>query len=166
MIDQTRVLEDLIREHFLGVWRYLRLLGCTPDLADDLAQETFLSLARSDFEVRTPSQTKAFLRLVAKRRYVDEQRSIARDRALKEAALAERVFEVYGQDGGDSWVTAIGECLSTLPEKTQRIVREAHSGRTHEEVAQDYGLKVSGLRSILQRSRKAIRLCVEGKVKP
>jgi DNA-directed RNA polymerase specialized sigma24 family protein len=35
---------SLVREHQLEVWRYLRYLGASPDLADDLAQETFVQL--------------------------------------------------------------------------------------------------------------------------
>ena len=34
--------EDLIRRHQSGVWRYLRFLGCPPELADDLTQEAKL----------------------------------------------------------------------------------------------------------------------------
>ena len=41
--------EELARRHQAGVWRYLRLLGCAPDLADDLVQETFLQVLRRPF---------------------------------------------------------------------------------------------------------------------
>src|SRR5690242_14704515 len=32
--------------HRLGIWRYLRFLGCDDAAADDLTQETFLAVAR------------------------------------------------------------------------------------------------------------------------
>src|SRR5947199_10741474 len=32
--------------HRLGIWRYLRFLGCDDAAADDLTQETFLAIAR------------------------------------------------------------------------------------------------------------------------
>ena len=35
---------QLIREHQAGVWRYLRVLGCSRELAEDLTQETFLAV--------------------------------------------------------------------------------------------------------------------------
>ena len=40
---------QLIEKYQVGVWRYLRALGCEPALADDLTQETFLSVLQHPF---------------------------------------------------------------------------------------------------------------------
>jgi len=42
--------EKLVSEHYLGVWRYLRAIGCPMHLADDIAQETFVAVLRKPCE--------------------------------------------------------------------------------------------------------------------
>ena len=52
-IDEHDVIR-LVQQHQAEVWRYLRFLGATAELADDLTQETFLQLLRAPFEDRGP----------------------------------------------------------------------------------------------------------------
>ena len=55
---RVSVTEALVRRHQVGVWRYLRFLGCPPELADDLAQDTFLALMRHPPEDRGPGHSQ------------------------------------------------------------------------------------------------------------
>lgn len=50
MADRQADMAGLVRAHQAGVWRYLRFLGCHPDEADDLTQETFLALKQANIE--------------------------------------------------------------------------------------------------------------------
>ena len=73
--DQKLDLAALMREHQAGVWRFLRALGAETHLADDLTQETFLALYRSEFEQRSRGQTVAWLRIVAKNLFLKSRRN-------------------------------------------------------------------------------------------
>ena len=68
-IDEQDVIR-LVREHQTEVWRYLRYLGATAELADDLTQETFLQLLRAPYEDRGPAARAAWLRTVARNLFV------------------------------------------------------------------------------------------------
>src|SRR5262245_43445502 len=64
--DSKVDLAALMEAHQAGVWRFLRVLGADVALADDLTQETFLSVYRAGFEDRGEKSTRAYLRTVAK----------------------------------------------------------------------------------------------------
>jgi hypothetical protein len=61
---------ELVRKHQAGVWRYLRFLGCDEARADDLTQETFLAVLKGSFQQRGEAETAAYLRTVARSRFL------------------------------------------------------------------------------------------------
>jgi hypothetical protein len=52
--------------HRLGIWRYLRFLGCDDAAADDLTQETFLAMARGAGNGEAGRDVPAYLRGIAR----------------------------------------------------------------------------------------------------
>ena len=73
----------LIEHHQAGVWRYLRVLGCDPALADDLTQETFLHVMQRSFDDHSPAATAAYLRTTAHNLYMTVQRRAGRVVAME-----------------------------------------------------------------------------------
>ena len=65
---------ELVHAHQAGVWRYLCYLGAAPIEADDLTQETFLSVIRRPLEQRSPRETAGYLRTVARRQLLNLRR--------------------------------------------------------------------------------------------
>jgi hypothetical protein len=60
------LLEALFARFRPALWRYLRVLGCEPALADDLVQEVFVVvLQRPQFDGSKPGAAFAFLRTTA-----------------------------------------------------------------------------------------------------
>lgn len=59
-------LAELVRSHQSGVWRYLRFLGADESLADDLTQETFVSVWKKPFVEHSPAATGSYLRTIAR----------------------------------------------------------------------------------------------------
>ena len=49
----------LAAEHYVAVWRYLRLLGCDAALAEDLCQDTFLRVLEKPFDELSAKATAA-----------------------------------------------------------------------------------------------------------
>lgn len=156
------LIDTLARRHQAGLWRYLRFLGADGTTADDLVQETFLVLLTGAFEERSPRETAAWLRLKAKRLFLDGLRRRRRRREARLADLADEVWAEYARDdGGASWRAALRECLASLPERSRRAVALRYEERlSRSEMARRLSLKKNGVKTLLQRVRAGLRECV------
>ncbi len=158
-------LAQLATEHQATVWRYLRLLGAPAALADDLTQETFLSVIRKPFVEINARATAAYLRLVARNLFIDEMR---RQKKSVPADLdqAEIAWEEYtGEDDGAAWREALRECLSLVGERPQAALDLRYrENLSLGEIAAKLGMKISGLKTLLGRVKARLRDCVERKV--
>jgi RNA polymerase sigma-70 factor (ECF subfamily) len=158
---------DLVKTHQAGVWRYLRFLGCEAGEADDLTQETFLSVLRDGFERRSPTQTAAYLRAVARNRMLMARRRSRRRPAEVDLDAAEAVWaEVAGDDGLDDYLAALAECLqSAVTPRARRALELKYRDRgSRAAIAAELDLAVEGVKTLLRRARDALRQCVERKL--
>src|SRR5436853_1342032 len=78
--------------HRLGIWRYLRFLGCDDAAADDLTQETFLAVARGAGNGRSGSgepvrDVPAYLRGIARNLFLRWVHRSRREPSLEELDL-------------------------------------------------------------------------------
>src|SRR6476620_9605142 len=64
----------LIADHQVGIWRFLRALGCESSLADDLTQETFLAVLERPFSEINRAATSSYLRTIARNLLVSHHR--------------------------------------------------------------------------------------------
>ncbi len=160
-------LAALVQAHQAGVWRYLRFLGCEPAEADDLVQETFLAVLRDGFEERSEAQTAAYLRTVARNRLLmarrrQRSRPMAVDLEAAEAVWAETV----GEDGLSDYLVALGECLKKAVTPRVRRALDLHyrDRASRADIAEQLGMAVEGVKTLLRRARSALRDCVERKI--
>ncbi len=166
MVDRQAEMAALVRSHQAGVWRYLRYLGCCAMEADDLTQETFLAVFRDGFEDRSPEQTAAYLRTVARNRLLMLRRTQRRapevDLEAAEAVWAETV----GDDGMDDYVVALEDCLETgvTPRVRRALEMLYRDGRSRSEIAEQLEMAVEGVKTLLRRARATLRECVERKL--
>ena len=70
-------LETLVRTHYAEIWTLCRAL-VDHDVADDLAQETFMRAGRTMADFRGESSVRAWLLSIARRACVDELRRRSR----------------------------------------------------------------------------------------
>jgi RNA polymerase sigma-70 factor, ECF subfamily len=158
-------LESVVRQHQAGVWRYLRLLGCTPDAADDLTQETFLVVLRRGFERRGERETWSFLRQTARHIHLRQVRD--KDRRTRElrADLVDGVWMEMADDAGDAWIEALRICVERLEGRPQEVVRLFYrEGYSRANVARYLAMKETGVKTLLQRTRAVLRDCIRGEV--
>lgn len=164
MPDPRAAIEALIRRHQVGIWRYLRSLGAEAAAADDLLQETFLVAWRRGIEDQGPEATGAFLRRTAQHLYLRR----SRDRGRREALIAELADRSWhndcAADDGSAWLDALEACLDGLQPRARDAVRRWYGG-DRSRVAADLGLGQNGLKTLLQRSRAALRDCIEGRTR-
>jgi len=157
----------MVRAHQAGVWRYLRFLGCEATEADDLVQETFLEVFRKGFEDRSPAQTAAYLRTVARSRLLMARRKTRHQPQAVDIEAAEAVWaEVAGEDGMSDYLVALGDCLEVAvsPRVRRALELQYRDRASRAEIAAELELKVEGVKTLLRRARSALRDCVERKL--
>ena len=156
----------LVRQHQREVWRYLRFLGASAELADDLTQEAFLQLLRAPFEERSPAATAAWLRTVARNLYV---RSFRRPPFV--AADVDELEAVWTgfarEDAGEETLDRLRGCLQQLEGRARDAVRlHYEERRSRRDVGLRLGIGEDGVKSLLRRTRALLRDCIERERRP
>ena len=157
---------QLIDEFQAGVWRYLRALGCDAAEADDLTQDTFLAVLQKPFVNYGPAATAAYLRKVAFNRFIS-----ARRRAGK-VVLMEQVDEIdqewtqlAANDQGEALLDALRQCLETLTERARWSLQLRFRDRqSRTQIAAALEITEHGAKNLMQRAKKQLRDCIEGKI--
>jgi RNA polymerase sigma-70 factor, ECF subfamily len=156
-------LAALVREHQADVWRYLRYLGAESHDADDLTQETFLALARSEFVEQGPRQTTVYLRTVARNQLLMLRRRQGREVGTVDLETAEAVWSRHTEPHGTAgFLGALGECLEQLEGRVRQAIDGFYRDRlSREELAKKLDMKPDGVKTLLRRTRELLRNCIE-----
>ncbi|QDS98458.1 RNA polymerase sigma factor [Adhaeretor mobilis] len=163
-------LERLLGEHQADIWRYLRFLGAGSADAEDLTQETFLALELATFEERSRAETAAYLRKVARNQFLMWRRAHGNkintvDLAAAETAWAD-ITEPNGaaSDGFAGLLAALKQCLEKIEGRARSAIdRFYQQGEGREAVAAALNMKPDGVKTLLRRTRDALRECIERK---
>lgn len=163
--NPTLSCDELVRAHQAGIWRYLRYLGADDAEADDLAQETFLAVLRKPFEQRSPAETFAYLRSVARNKLLGLRRREGRIVPLDEFSVADDVWDRLVRGDGEEMLDALEDCLEHVNGRARQAI-EMHyrEEQSREEIAAALGLKPEGVKTLLRRTRAALRDCIERKI--
>jgi len=156
-------LASLVHEHQADVWRYLRYLGATAVDAEDLTQETFLAVARTPFELRSRRETAAYLRTTARNQLLMLRRRQGREVCTVKLTSAEEVWaEATAAGDFNELLDALSACCETLVGRAREAVdRFYRDGQSREELAAAFEITVDGVKTLLRRTRAALRDCVE-----
>jgi RNA polymerase sigma-70 factor (ECF subfamily) len=158
-------LAALVREHQADVWRYLRYLGAESHDADDLTQETFLALARSEFVEQGPRQTTVYLRTVARNQLLMLRRRQGREVSTTDLETAEAVWSQNIEPRGTGgFLDALAECLDQLEDRVRQAIDGFYRDQlSREELAARLDMKPDGVKTLLRRTRELLRNCIEKK---
>jgi RNA polymerase sigma-70 factor, ECF subfamily len=168
-------LESLVRTHQAMVYRYLRYMGAAADVAEDVAQETFLAAYRSSSvplqdATAESGRCAAWLRGVARNQllmYFRKARShpLSSDPAVLEQALQEADTlwheELLRNSDGFDYHEALQACLTGL-QGAQRQVLDMFYGEefSRAQIGEALNMSEDGVKSFLRRVRAALRKCV------
>jgi len=153
---------EILRAHQGRIRAYLRRWVLEADLADDLAQETFLAAYRS-LPTRNPAAPiDLWLLSIARHRALKHLRDQAR-RPLPAALAAWCASRLETrEDSTDEDVSALKQCLAGLPPHSAGLITSYYADRlTSAEIAKKSGKKESAVRMTLLRLREALRQCVQ-----
>jgi RNA polymerase sigma-70 factor (ECF subfamily) len=158
-----REIEELVQRHQGAVRGFLAFLGCRPDRIDDLLQDVFLSFLSAHFEDRGEASTRAFLRRIARNLFL---KSIQRDRrqivTLDPVAAESAWVEFEREDGGTGYLTALKRCLEGVRGRAAEVLKLRYDeGVRLTSVASRLGLTESGVKSILVRTKRRLRDCIQ-----
>ena len=160
-------LAELIEDHQATVWRYVRYLGADATEADDLVQETFLAVHRSDFVYESDRQAASYLRTTARNRLLMLRRRQSREPSLVEIEAAEAVWaETLGDGPADPYLAALDTCLESLEGRARQALTLHYTDRrSRQQIATELQMKPEGVKSLLRRTRDVLRDCIERKIK-
>ncbi len=161
--DPATGLTNLVRRHQAELWRYVRYLGAAPAEADDLLQETFLSIARDGFQQRSTAETRGYLRTVARNKLLMLRRKQKREPKAAALEAAEAVWADAARDDGlTGWIDALRECVERLEGRARRAIEMCYresAGR--DAIAAALEMKPDGVKTLLRRTRALLKACVE-----
>jgi RNA polymerase sigma-70 factor, ECF subfamily len=168
-------LELMVRTHQAMVYRYLRFMGAAADVAEDVAQETFLAAYRSgsvpvEDAAAEGGRCAAWLRGVARNQllmYFRKARSnpVSADPVVLQQSLdeADEVFhtELLRNSDGFDYHEALQACLAGL-QGTQRKLLDMFYGEefSRAQIGEALNMTEDGVKSFLRRVRAALRTCV------
>ena len=156
----------LVQQHQKMVWRYLRYLGCEATQAEDLVQETFLRAWRSGFEERAPAATAAWLRTVARNLLIDRGRRARIRPVLRDLEEADHEWAQYdGDHDARGYREALRACLDRLGSRARLALSLFYAqGQSPEAIAETMSIRAGGVKTLLHRTREALRSCIEGRL--
>ncbi len=163
-------LDRFVRALHPDVVRYITHLSSDRQLADDLAQDTFLRALGSLHRFEGRSSARTWLLSIARRTVVDSLRhAAARPRSADAddwTTCAERARPA-GLPGFEDGV-ALLDLLDALPaERRQAFVLTQLAGLPYEEAAEVSGCPVGTIRSRVARARATlVRLLIEAESEP
>lgn len=138
---------DAYTAHRAAVWAYLRRLGAAPELATDLAQDSFLRWLELPPDRREIDHPRAWLYTTASRLYVDHRRRHGRE-VHWESQGAEPVVD---EDREAKIPPAVWSALSA---RQRQLLWLAYAeGFEHEEIAGIAGVAAGSVRVLLARAR-------------
>jgi len=165
----THTAEELIQKHQIGVWRYLRMLGCDESLSDDLTQETFLKiLLKNDFNQNSDSETAAYLRRIAHNSLVSYHRKGGKTKVIVTSDPLDQVWNKWaGSDiSGEETIDQLKNCMEALGDRAKLALKmryQEEASRT--KIAATLGITGHGARNLMQRAKQQLRDCIQSKVK-
>lgn len=154
----------LVRTYQAGVWRYLRYLGADESLADDLTQETFLSVWKRPFVDHGSAATNQYLRKVARNLFLMSLRKQKRLPTLERLELADEVWQEFVGADSEPMLDALRECVESLNGRARQAIDLCYRDqRSRAEIGREMELSEDGVKSLLRRTRELLRRCVEQK---
>jgi RNA polymerase sigma-70 factor (ECF subfamily) len=142
-------LEALVRSHGGWLLDFLRR-RFGREAAEELAQETYVRLARSDVEIRNP---KALLAVAA----LNAARDLARRRAVRPRLVADDAFAAAASAASQTELVLLKQVVLSLPHHVKVVFcLSRFAGMTYEEIAQHCGISV---KTVEARMSKALRIC-------
>jgi RNA polymerase sigma-70 factor (ECF subfamily) len=141
-------------------------LGCDATLADDLTQETFLTVIKNPISDYNDLATAGYLRRVAYHLLLANRKAQGKEIRTDQSALLDAQWIRWaGYDQGDTALDALAECFEQLTERAQNSLRlRFQACASREEIARQLGITQDGAKNLMQRAKATLRECIERRI--
>lgn len=153
----------LVEAHQLGLWRYLRALGCDPALADDLVQDTFVKVLQKPFDYYDTNTTAAYLRRIAHNLFISTQRRAGKVVAVENIQQFERVWcQLVSDRDGEEYLDALRACFGKLGKRSRWALEMRFRDKcSRSQIARNLEITENGAKNLMQRAKSRLRDCVK-----
>ena len=156
-----------VARHQAETWRYLRLLGADPALAEELAQDALVRGWQHGLAGRPPAMAAAWLRTSARRLLASHHRTTNRrdaDRLPFEDVEPAAVDAVWAATlgRGETYLDALDACVAGLePRARTALDLRYRDGASRDAMAAALDVTEAGVKQLLRRTRARLRACIE-----
>lgn len=164
--DHTLAVQRLFVQHQRTVLHYVLTIEPHFGDAQDIVQETFLTVTRKASTYVLGTNFPAWACTVARYEALQFQRQRARTAARLDEDVLQMLHpeEETDTEGLERFADALKECMGRLPPKAGDLIRRRyHLGQMPEEIAPAVGWTPNSVRVALSRARKTLRDCVESR---
>ena len=157
---------QLIEDHQVGIWRYLRALGCDTSEAEDLTQETFLAVLQKPFKYYSKAAAASYLRKVAYHRFISTRRRQGKEVIVAELEQVDATWSQWiGNDDSDELLDALRVCLQQLTERARWALEMRFRDKlSRTNIAEALSITEHGAKNLMQRAKQKLRSCIESKM--
>lgn len=157
----TRVQQLFVRHQAKVRAAALALLGDFA-AAEDVVQETFLTMTDKASEFRPDTNFLAWILAIARFKVMERRRD---DRRLSPEVIESLVASLPQEELDEQRLVPLLDCIDSLAPKSRELVRLRYfSEHGPGEIASLLGRSVVGVNAALVKIRAALRSCVEGRL--
>ena len=159
----------LALEHRAQLWGFLVGLTKDPGRAEDLFQNTYVVLCEKWMQYQPGTNFLAWARQIARFEFLASVDPERRAFVTAEMEVLESAMRAAESGGGapSRRREALRRCLDEMPQARSRRVLELRYGEglPGEKVAQQLGLSLTALYTLLSRVRRLLQECIERRVR-
>jgi RNA polymerase sigma-70 factor (ECF subfamily) len=167
--DTRREVMRLALEHRSRLWGFLMGLTKDPRRAEDLFQNTYLVICEKWEQYRPGTNFLAWARQIARFEFLASVDPDRRPFVTAEMEVLESAMEAAAKEDETSSAPreALARCLQEMPEARARRALDLRygEGRPGHSVANDLGISLNALYTLLSRVRKALQECVKRRLR-
>ena len=160
--EHVNMVQELFVEHVAGLRYFVMSLLPDPDQAQDVIQETFITITAKAGDYQEGTNFKAWAFTIARFKVLEVFKKQKREaNRLSEAAINILASEAEELDEEDPKIDALNKCLEKLSEKTATMVELRYKeGLKPSVIAERIGWTAEAVYVALSRTRSSLKNCI------
>ena len=165
--NATEEVQLLFVRHENSIRAFVRALQPTLSDADDVMQETFLTVSRKASSFEPGTNFVAWACGIARLKVLENYRQKQRANVLSEAAISALAEDAPSAESFREREDALEGCLEKLAPKVRDLLWRRYSRRqSSDEMAEAAGMTSNAVRVALSKARVALRDCIHSQTQP
>ena len=165
--NATEEVQLLFVRHENSIRAFVRALQPSLSDADDVMQETFLTVSRKASSFESGTNFVAWACGIARLKVLENFRQKKRANVLSEAAISALAEDAPSPESLSEREDALEGCLEKLTPKVRDLLWRRYSRRqSSTEMAEAVGMTSTAVRVALSKARVTLRDCIHSQIQP